>query len=250
MNDKEIERHRYEDRAKYAMDNSNFNNTNNLTSPLRAPYDFYRKMINSYCTNDSFILEIGAGMGENTEFLLDIGARVCATDISHNSLSVIKSRVESEVNADRLTVKVADMEVLPFYDGLFDVVVSAGSLSYGDHNMVLNEIYRVLKPEGVFISVDSLNNNPIYRLNRYIHYLKGNRSLDVIKRTPDLRLLRKYDKKFSKSTVNFFGSISYLVPLMNKLFGEKISNKISVGADKLISPIKRSAFKFVLVTEK
>jgi hypothetical protein len=38
--------------------------------------------------------------------------------------------------------------------------------------------------------------------------------------------------------------------IMNKLFGERISDKISVSADKLIGPIKRSAFKFVLVAEK
>ena len=62
--------------------------------------------------------------------------------------------------------------------------------------------------------MDSLNNNPIYRLNRYIHYLRGDRSLGVIKRTPDLKLLNKYDEKFGKTKVNFFGSISYLTPLI------------------------------------
>jgi ubiquinone/menaquinone biosynthesis C-methylase UbiE len=38
--------------------------------------------------------------------------------------------------------------------------VSAGSLSYGDNDIVMNEIYRVLKLQGVFIAIDSLNNNP------------------------------------------------------------------------------------------
>jgi hypothetical protein len=36
-----------------------------------------------------------------------------------------------------------------------------------------------LKNKGAFIAIDSLNNNPIYRLNRYLHYLKGERSLST-----------------------------------------------------------------------
>ncbi len=213
--------------------------------PLRAPYIFYQKVISSYIGKDSLVLEIGAGMGENTGFLLKSGAKVCATDISVKSLSVM----ESSFSADSLTTKVVDMENLSFKDESFDIVVSAGSLSYGSHNMVLNEIYRVLKTKGVFIAVDSLNNNAIYRLNRYIHYLRGKRSLSVIKRTPDLKLLYKYDQKFEKTKVKFFGAISFLMPLMVKLFGEPMSTKISNGIDRFFF-IKRSAFKFVLVAEK
>jgi ubiquinone/menaquinone biosynthesis C-methylase UbiE len=66
----------------------------------------------------------------------------------------------------------------------------------GDNDKVLDEIYRVLKNKGAFIAIDSLNNNPIYRLNRYLHYLKGERSLSTIARMPDLKLLRKYEQKF------------------------------------------------------
>ena len=249
MNDKEAEKHRYDNRAKHAIDNSNFNNANNLTIPLKAPYNLYRNMITNHCGNDSFILEIGAGMGENTEFLLDIGARVCATDISQHSLSVIKSRFESVVNAGRLTTKVADMEMLPFNDGLFDVVVSAGSLSYGDHDTVLNEIHRVLKPDGVFIVIDSLNNNPIYRFNRYIHYLKGDRSKSTLIRMPTMSLIDKYTGKFGHAKVKFFGTITWAFPLLSKVLSEQALTKLSNLIDTRFN-IRGSAFKFVMMAVK
>jgi len=216
-----------------------------LTQPLRTLYIAYQDFISDYADSNSSILEIGSGMGENTGFLLATGAKVCATDISQDSLNVMKNRF----NTDRLITKVADIEKLPFEDGMFVMVGNAGSLSYGDHNTVLNEIYRVLKPTGTFVAIDSLNNNPIYRFNRYVHYLRGSRSLSVIKRAPDLRLLRKYEQKFGKVENQFFGSISYLVPLLNAVFGEKMATKISDRIDGLVG-VKRSAFKFVMVAEK
>ena len=245
MSDKKTEKNRYNSEAQSALDNNNLSSVNNLTLPLKTPYSFYQKAITNRANSESLILEIGSGMGENTEFLLVTGARVCATDISPDSLSVVEKRFDT----DRLTTKVADMERLPFEDGVFDMVVNAGSLSYGDHNTVLNEIHRVLKPDGVFVAIDSLNNNPIYRFNRYVHYLRGSRSLSVIKRAPDLGLLRKYEYKFGQVENQFFGSISYLVPLLNAVFGERIATKISDRIDSLVG-VKRSAFKFVMVAEK
>jgi ubiquinone/menaquinone biosynthesis C-methylase UbiE len=245
VNDKKIEKNRFNIEANKALEDNNLFSANKLTLPLKTPYTFYQKLIFNYVHNDSFVLEIGAGMGENTEFLLATGAKVYATDISEHSLSVMDKRF----NTNKLTTQVADMEKLPFADQSFDVIVSAGSLSYGDNDKVLNEIHRVLKVKGVFIVIDSLNNNPIYRFNRYIHYLKGERSLSVIERAPDLKLLDKYGQKFDKIETQFFGSISYLVPLMNKIFGEQSSTKIVNNIDKIFT-IKRSAFKFVMIVKK
>jgi ubiquinone/menaquinone biosynthesis C-methylase UbiE len=60
------------------------------------PYIFYQKLISDYSHKGSFVLEIGAGMGENTKFLLATEAKVCATDISEYSLSVIEKRFNND----------------------------------------------------------------------------------------------------------------------------------------------------------
>jgi ubiquinone/menaquinone biosynthesis C-methylase UbiE len=245
MSDKLIEVKRYNDRAQSFLKKNILHSENNLSDPLKVPYIYYKKLISNYSCSSSYILEIGSGMGENTGFLVSTGAKVFATDISRQSLKVISKRF----NIDRVITSVADMEKLPFKDELFDIIVSAGSLSYGNHEIVLSEIYRVLKPKGFFIAVDSLGDNPIYRLNRYIHYLRGRRSLSVIKRTPDLDLLETYGKKFGNIETKFFGSISYLTPLLGIFMNEKRITKISNSIDKIFS-IKKSAFKFVLIVEK
>jgi ubiquinone/menaquinone biosynthesis C-methylase UbiE len=85
-------------------------------------------------------------------------------DISEKSLAVCKS-LFSEVQT-----RVGNIEKIPLESNSIDIVLAAGSLSYGDHQKVRNEILGVLKPEGSLIVLDSLNHNLAYRMNRYIHY--------------------------------------------------------------------------------
>jgi SAM-dependent methyltransferase len=243
--DKDKERKRYNEIASNVLRNSKLPEVNVLTPPLKIPTLNYRLKLNEYVNSDSRILEIGAGMGENTSFLLETGARVLATDISNKSLFALKNRF----NTSRLTTQVEDMERLSFNNDKFDVVCSAGSLSYGDNDVVMNEIYRVLKKGGVMIAVDSLNNNPVYRLNRYMHYLKGNRSKSTLIRMPTISLIDKYTEKFGYAEVKFFGAITWIFPLLRKVLSDQMVGKISNWIDTRFN-IKASAFKFVIILVK
>ena len=169
MIDKDIEKHRYDNRANIFLDSNNLYHFDKIPTYLNTPYQYYFHLLEEK-SGQSKLLEIGAGMGENTSSLLDMSFKVTSTDISSKSVEVMRNRFSKYSN---FSVEVADMEKLPFNNESFDVVCSAGSLSYGDNDTVLNEIHRVLKPDGAFIAIDSLNNNPIYRFNRYMHYLKG-----------------------------------------------------------------------------
>jgi len=245
MIDKEIERCRYDNRAKLLLNANKFDHVNKIPVYLNAPYEYYFKLLERE-GEQSKILEIGSGMGENTKLLLDFGFDIVASDISPKSVEIMNKRFS---NYAGFSSKVADMEKLPFNNESFDIVCCAGSLSYGDNEAVINEIYRVLKPEGKIIVVDSLNNNLIYRLNRYIHYLKGDRSKSTLARMPTLSLLEKYGEKFGFSDTRYFGSIVWLFPILSIFFSEDVLSKISSWIDKKFR-IKKSAFKFVMLVSK
>jgi len=214
--------------------------------PLRSPYLFFEEKIARHVTQSTKVLEIGSGTGLHTGTLLGAGGEVIATDISPSSLKVL--RLSHKCN-DRLQTQVADMEALPFSDAFFDVVTSAGSLSYGDNDVVLSEIYRVLKPSGMLIAVDSLNNNPVYRFNRYLHYLRNNRTKSTLVRMPTIKLIQKYERNFGKVDVKYFGSISWLMLFLGKFLSSSDCAYISDSVNAFIKP-KRSAFKFVMVATK
>ena len=69
------------------------------------------------------------------------------------------------------------------------IIFSAGTLSYGDPSIVFAEIYRVLKPNGFFIAVDSLNNNPLNYICRLFSVLRSRRSFSTIAHMPTIKSL-------------------------------------------------------------
>lgn len=252
IQDKLLERSRYDARAKELISKqlSQYNNcvfgSKEVQLLFREPYEYFESQIKSHAVPNISILEIGSGTGMHTGVLLETGAVVTATDISESSLEFLYSRHKKN---EMLHTKIADMESLPFPDGSFNLISSAGSLSYGDNQLVMNEIYRVLKPGGVFICVDSLNHNPIYRLNRWFHYRRGERTISTLKRMPRLETIDGYAKLFGKIEVRFFGAISWLAPFLSRFFGDKNVASISKRVDGWLN-VQRSAFKFVMVVQK
>ena len=243
MNDKYIEIRRYDQRALQVL-NCKTLKKKKIKDYINLPYQYYFSFIKKLKKNK--LLEIGAGTGENTLRLIKMKFNVCATDISPKSVEVMSQKYSKYKN---FFSKVADMEKLPFKNESFDVICSAGSLSYGDNNKVMSEIYRILKLGGRVVLVDSLNDNPIYRFNRYINYIKGNRSWSTLKRMPNIYLIDKYIKKFGYGKVKFFGSITWAFPILKIVLSEKLIAKFSNWVDQIIK-VKKSAFKFVLILNK
>lgn len=247
--DKNIELNRFESRAEKLLleDSIDFlNGSESMPEYLRSPYIFFEKKIKNLIKKNDKVLEIGSGTGLHTSSLIMTGASITASDISKKSLEVLSLRFKNK--APNLRTAVADMESLPFSNDSFTFVICAGSLSYGKEKNVDSEIRRVLAPGGKFICVDSLNNNPIYRINRFIHFKKGSRSKMTLDNMPTISRIKKLKKFYTIKDLRFYGSISYLMPLISLLIGEKKSRKISDLFDKILK-IKLSAFKFVLIAE-
>ena len=118
-------------------------------------------------------------------------------------------------------------------------------MSYGDSCKVKNEIIRVLKPRGLFICVDSLNDNPIYRCKRYVDYFLGKRTYSTISRMPRLSLLEDYKQSFSVEELSFFGSMAWMAVVLEKIVGGTKAAKFSDRVDNFFRS-NRLSFKFVM----
>lgn len=206
---------------------------------------YYEQCIGDVVRSGHEVLELGAGTGVQTPAFLRAGAVVTATDLSPTALAIL-DRDLSPLAPGRVRTRVADMEALPFDDASFDVVACAGSLSYGDPATVDAGILRVLRPGGSIVMVDSLNHNPIYRLNRWVQYRRGIRTGSTLQRMPTVERLESLGRRFGSYSIRYFGAISWATPLLGRLVGPGRAAAISDWADEALH-VERSAFKFVLV---
>jgi SAM-dependent methyltransferase len=87
------------------------------------------------------------------------GADVTASDLSPQFLELV-SRVAARHGVS-VGTELLDAERLDFPDGTFDVVHAANVLHHADMDRTLDEIARVLKPDGVLVSWDPLRHNPV-----------------------------------------------------------------------------------------
>ncbi|MGB0715721.1 MAG: methyltransferase domain-containing protein [Phycisphaerae bacterium] len=136
------------------------------------------------------VLDIGSGAGEAAVYFATQGADVTAVDLSSGMLDVV-----SQV-ADRHGVKVrcvqSRAESLDLPDNSFDIVYAANMLHHVDMNRCLNEVCRVLKPDGRFVAWDPLRHNPI--INIYRRMATSVRTEDE---TPlDIRDVETFEQRF------------------------------------------------------
>lgn len=243
--DRDTERQRYDDAARRLAQTQargqSLSEIQTVPRHLWEPYECFHRAISAHVGPRSRVLEIGAGDGLHTENVANISERVVALDVSEAALAVNKSR-----NPGRIHPVCADMAALPFDDDSFDVVASAGSLSYGDPDTVNAEIFRVLRAGGALLVVDSLNHNPIYRLNRWRHYRRGERTKSTLIRMPNLDRIRSLAAPFAASSVDYFGSYLFVHPPLSRVVGPTRAAKVTIWLDERVGP-DRYAFKFVLV---
>lgn len=246
VTDLELEKNRYDERARNEMQQLSMNNYSSVyDSEFISPiFNKYYELICSVIQPGMQVLEIGAGTGTHTKILIDSGAEVTAQDISELSLEVLRSKLTNSV-----TTLTSDMEFIPLKDKTFDCIVCCNVLSYGDPTKVNQEIFRLLKPSGSLIIMDSLNHNYIYRFNRMLHYFRGDRTKSTLKRIPNLNRINKFASKFESSNVYYFGSYFWICFPISLILGRSIAIKFNKVLEK-IKPSSSGAFKFIFVGQK
>lgn len=124
-----------------------------LVHMIPARFEFFDRTLSDW--KGKRVLDLGCGGGFVSEFLAARGAIVVGVDPSAPLLNV--ARGHSSGKALNIEYKVGTGEDIPAADGSFDVVVCVDVLEHvADLGKVLQEVRRVLKPQGLFF-YDTIN---------------------------------------------------------------------------------------------
>lgn len=137
--------------------------------------------------NEQTILDLGCGTGTLTVQLTDLCSKVVGVDSSQNMIDKAKKQFS---NVEFL---VCDALALPF-DEEFDVVFSNAVFHWiSDHNALLKNIHKALKPQGLLVCEFGARGNIVTIENAFIKVCQ--------------RLGYSYKPKFNFPTVENFGEM-------------------------------------------
>ena len=113
--------------------------------------------------NEKLILELGCGRGEMAVTLARLGAKVTGIDIGESLVEL--ARQVAAVNNVRCEFNTGSVDKLDFRDNSFDFVIGASILHHLPIKGViesLSESYRVLRPGGLALFVEPIENSKIF----------------------------------------------------------------------------------------
>ncbi len=109
------------------------------------PQEFYGKILNrNLCMNGQSVLDVGTGTGVIPRNMYKYGASWTGTDISKEQIEM------AEILSKDMGIKyyTAATEEIDFPDNSFDVITACQCFWYFDHERVMPNFYRMLKPGG------------------------------------------------------------------------------------------------------
>ena len=111
------------------------------------------------------ILDIGSGTGASSKKLIDLypDADIYEIDIAIEMLKKSKSNnttiIKSFFKRNNITYINADMDLIPFDTQSFDLIISSSSIQWSSNiNKLFENIFTLLRPEGLFIFSSFLKN--------------------------------------------------------------------------------------------
>jgi len=117
----------------------------------------------SYFPKDGKILDLGAGVGGDSRYFASYGYRVTSTDISDEALHISQwESLNQKLQVDYMNLDLRNP--FPLENESYDVVFSHAVLQYFDDKAtqdIINEVCRVLVPEGVFATLLKSKEDPL-----------------------------------------------------------------------------------------
>tara|TARA_B100001996_G_scaffold242502_1_gene187678 strand:+ start:321 stop:1064 length:744 start_codon:yes stop_codon:yes gene_type:complete len=171
-------------------------------------FDFLKKNV-----KDSEVLDYGCGIGNSVEKVIKYNPKKI-TGIDISEISINKAKKKANELGLNVSYKVDNCEKTSFDSNSFDIIYGSGILHHLQIDKCLEEIHRILKPNGSILFVEPLGTNPL--INFYRKLTPNSRSVDehpLIKKDLDY-----INIKFKEIKIKYYGFVTLIFfPFYNSL---------------------------------
>ena len=211
---------------------------------LNAWEDFYNFLYSN--AKNSEILDYGCGVGPVIEKVVKFKPKKI-TGIDISDISITKAKEKFVNSGDKVELLVDNCENTTFSNEKFDIVYGLGILHHLQFSKCINEISRILKPDGALLFIEPLGTNPFINLYRLL--TPKSRSVDEHPlKFEDFKMIKE---KFKSIHIKYYGFLTLIFFPLYKSNKSKVF-KLLVKLDQLLFKIK--IFQYfawsVLITAK
>jgi len=181
---------------------------NHLLS-FNADKRWRRKAVSYFINkNPQTILDVATGTGDMIVHIANcITAKIYGIDIADKMLQIAREKIKNKNIKNEIVLSLMPAEKLTFKNEYFDVVtVAFGVRNFENTEHSLNEIYRVLKNNGIFIVLEFIK--PDSKINRFLLNMYLKNILPVIGR---LISKNKYAYKYLHQSIENFYEEKFFV---------------------------------------
>ncbi|MEG0873282.1 MAG: class I SAM-dependent methyltransferase [Clostridia bacterium] len=149
---------RFDDDEAKNIANDRWNKMHQSYEREKIKYDDWLELFDKAIVHcDTPIIDLGCGSGNDTKYLLEKGKKVIPCDYSEKAVENVRKNFPEVQRAECFDMT----KGLPFPENFTDIIISDLSLHYFTEettHRVLEDIHRVLKPNGLLIfRVNSVN---------------------------------------------------------------------------------------------
>lgn len=117
----------------------------------------FDQLLRGQITSSMRVLDAGCGAGRNSEYLMRCGAEVYGVDSDPDQIARIRGvAAKAAPGLEPDNFRVARLDDLPFPDADFDAVICSAVLHFSsdtaEFEKAVSEMWRVLRPSGVFFA--------------------------------------------------------------------------------------------------
>ena len=194
------------------------------------------------------MLDYGCGTGDKLGVSNKPEWDIIGIDISDKSIDEAR-RIYSDYK--NVSFEVMDCEKTSYPDNSFDIIFDYGTFSSISISTAIDEIIRILKPDGALVCIETLGHNPIFNLKRKISAYRGKRTQWASSHIMQTKNWEDIRRQFISAEIRHFNILSIFYAPFMRFFPPKISlyilNTFWSVDDNLInnSILSKYAFKTV-----